>query len=321
MRLKEELISELKKREFSPKIFGEVPIDIWNQRIQKAEDYSMYFDSDMILYYEQFYNSKAVAFWIEHLDSICLFKFYITDEQIFLYPLCFEDSFNYSKGVMIAKYVSSFFEKKSLKLEFMNLPFSNNLINYFKLKIHFIGAFKTCIEMYINVKDPLEELWSVLRKSYKSLINFGKKTLKVESEFSDDLWNDCKTLHMRVAGRKTRNDKTWDIQKTMIEKNKAKIFYIYEEGKILGFAFFTISNNTGVYSVAAYDRSKFDKISISHVIIWHAIEYFKSIGFDNIYLGEYAPEKHINNQKLGNINHFKLGFCNTLISNNYLSNE
>ena len=259
MRLKEELISELKKREFSPKIFGEVPIDIWNQRIQKAEDYSMYFDSDMILYYEQYYNSKAVAFWIEHLDSICLFKFYITDEQIFLYPLCFE--------------------------------------------------------------DPLEELWSVLRKSYKSLINFGKKTLKVESEFSDDLWNDCKTLHMRVAGRKTRNDKTWDIQKTMIEKNKAKIFYIYEEGKILGFAFFTISNNTGAYSVAAYDRSKFDKISISHVIIWHAIEYFKSIGFDNIYLGEYAPEKHINNQKLGNINHFKLGFCNTLISNNYLSNE
>ena len=62
-------------------------------------------------------------------------------------------------------------------------------------------------------------------------------------------------------------------------------------------------------------------MSISHVIIWHAIEYFKFNGYDNIYLGEYAPEKHINNQKLSNINHFKLGFCNNLISNNYLSNE
>ena len=47
----------------------------------------------------------------------------------------------------------------------------------------------------------------------------------------------------------------------------------------------------------------------------------KIIWAPDIYLGEYAPEKHINNQKLGNINHFKLGFCNTLISNNYLSNE
>lgn len=43
------------------------------------------------------------------------------------------------------------------------------------------------------------------------------------------------------------------------------------------------------------------------------IQEFKE--YSNIML---ARKKH---ETLSNINHFKLGFCNTLISNNYLSNE
>ena len=187
--------------------------------------------------------------------------------------------------------------------------------------MQFIGALKSSLEMYIDLQYSVEELWSVLRKSYRSLINFGRKNLNIESEFNEDLWSECKIFHQKVAGRITRNDETWAIQKTMIEKNRAKVFYIREEGKLLGFALFSIAKNTVSYGIGVFDRSKFDKISISHIILWHAIEYFKFKGFNTIYLGEYAPEKYINNQKLSNINHFKFGFYNNLISNNYLSNE
>ena len=323
MSLKEDLIGELKKGQFSPVYFGDVSSDLWDEKIKTKDDYFLFFNSYLLQYELEYYQLESIplVFMIEYSSSISLFKCYFNSESVIVYPLCFEESFDYKKGVKISKIISSYFKNSSFKMQFVNLPYTNNLINNFKLQMQFTGALKSSLEMYIDLQYSVEELWNVLRKSYRSLINFGRKNLNIESEFNEDLWSECKIFHQKVAGRITRNDETWNIQKTMIEKNKAKIFYIYEEGKILGFAFFTISNNTGAYSVAAYNRSKFDKISISHVIIWHAIEYFKSIGFDNIYLGEYAPEKHINNQKLGNINHFKLGFCNTLISNNYLSNE
>ena len=70
-------------------------------------------------------------------------------------------------------------------------------------------------------------------------------------------------------------------------------------------------NPFGIKTIQCFIDNNIEVLkSKKSIIIWHAIEYFKLNGYDNIYLGEYAPEKHINNQKLNNINHFKLGFCN-----------
>tara|TARA_B110000879_G_scaffold211924_1_gene306168 strand:- start:1107 stop:2072 length:966 start_codon:yes stop_codon:yes gene_type:complete len=321
MKLKEDLISKLKIGQFSPIIFGEVSMDVWDRKIEAREDFDLFFNSELLKYEQEYFqiNSPPLAFIIKNFNSISLFKCYLSDESIFLFPLCFSDSFDYKKGIKVSKIISSYFKNSSFKIQFMNLPFTNNLTNHFKLQIQFTGVLKPSLEMYVDLNS--EDLWGALRKSYRSLINFGKKNLKVVSEFNTDLWDECNEFHFKIAGRKTRNKSTWNIQKNMIEKNIAKIFYIREEGKILGFALFNIAKCSASYSVGVYDRSKFDKISISHIILWHAIQYFKSNGFDNIYLGEYAPEKNMNDKKLDNINHFKLGFCNNLVSNNYLSNE
>lgn len=66
------------------------------------------------------------------------------------------------------------------------------------------------------------------------------------------------------------------------------------------------------------DQLRYDDKYYKSKGLFFWVEYFKSNGTITIYLEEYAPDKHTNNQKLSNINHFKLGFCNTLISNNYL---
>jgi hypothetical protein len=323
MSLKKELIGELEKGQFSPVHFGDVSADLWDEKIKSKDDYFLFFNYNLLRYEQEYYQLESIplVFMIEYLSSISLFKCYFNSESVIVYPLFFEESFDYKKGVKISKVISAYFKNSSLKIQFVNLPYTNNLINHFKLQMQFTGTLKSSLEMYVNLQYSEEELWSVLRKSYRSLINFGRKNLDVETEFNEDLWSECKIFHQKVAGRITRNDETWNIQKTMIEKNIAKVFYIREEGKLLGFALFNIAKNTVSYSVGVFDRSKFDKISISHIILWHAIEYFKSKGANSIYLGEYAPDKHIDNQKLSNINHFKLGFCNNLISNNYLSNE
>ena len=323
MSLKEDLIGELKKGQFSPVYFGDVSSDLWDEKIKTKDDYFLFFNSYLLQYELEYYQLESIplVFMIEYSSSISLFKCYFNSESVIVYPLCFEESFDYKKGIKISKIISSYFKKSSFKMQFVNLPYTNNLINNFKLQMQFTGALKSSLEMYIDLQYSVEELWNVLRKSYRSLINFGRKNLNIESEFNEDLWSECKIFHQKVAGRITRNDETWNIQKTMIEKNMAKVFYIREEGKLLGFALFSIAENTVSYSVGVFDRSKFDKISISHIILWHAIEYFKSKGFKTIYLGEYAPDKHINNQKLHDIDHFKLGFCNTLMNNNYLINE
>ena len=323
MSLKEDLIREFKKNHFSPIYFVDVSADIWNEKIKSKDDYFLFFNSYLLQYEREYHqlHSIPLAFMIEYSSSISLFKCYFNSESVIVYPLCFEKSFDYKKGVKISKIISAYFKNSSLKIQFVNLPYTNNLINHFKLQMQFTGTLKSSLEMYVNLQYSEEELWSVLRKSYRSLINFGRKNLDVETEFKEDLWSECKIFHQKVAGRITRNDETWNIQKTMIEKNMAKVFYIREEGKLLGFALFSIAKNTISYSIGVFDRSKFDKISISHIILWHAIVYFKSNGAKTIYLGEYAPDNHANNDKLSNINHFKLGFCNNLISNNYLLNE
>jgi len=323
LKIKEELLSILNKRQFSPFVFEEGMSKAWNDRINLHDDFSLYFNSE-ILKYEQAYYQKdfsVFSFMIEDIDSICIFKCYCNNQSFLISPLCFDNAFDFNKGIKISKIITSYFKENLIKPQFINLPWSNNLMNHFKLQMLSIGKLKPSLEMYIDLRETSENLWNSIRKSYKSLINYGKKSIIVETEFNKEIWNECKDFHFHIAKRKTRNNQTWEIQRKMLQKNKAKLFYIQEDNKLLGFAFFTLSKSKAIYAVGVFDRSKFEKISIAHIIIWRAIEYFKSNGFNQIYLGEFAPENHLNNQKLHNINHFKLGFCNKLLNNNYLTNE
>ena len=321
MEFKKKLLDKLVIGQFLPKVLGEVSTVEWDSKIESYDYYSLFYRSDIILYDEQYFQSESIVFYIEYMDCISLYKCYFNDESIIIYPPFFEDNFDYSVGLRISKIISSFFKEISLKKQFYNLPFTNNLMNHFKLQMEFMGSLKSSMEMYIDISFSAEDLWKSIRKSYKSIINYGIKNLVVESKFDEETWKKCKSLHLKVAGRKTRNDETWNLQKSMLEKKNAKIFYIKEDENILGFAFFVCSKSVINYSIAAYDRSKFNEVSISHIIIWRALEYFKANGFESIYMGEYAPIKHHNNNKLSNIDHFKLGFSNKLICNNYISNE
>jgi hypothetical protein len=143
----------------------------------------------------------------------------------------------------------------------------------------------------INLKK--DSLKSDVRKSYKSLINKQDGVI-----FSPTVYN-LKELHHKVAGRKTRSDKTWDIQQEMINAGEAFVVELYKDGTLLSAALFYINKWCCYYAVAA----SLECVN-SHPVIWAAIEYCKEEGLNRFELGE----KLEGTEKEKNISKFKSGF-------------
>ena len=290
----------------------------WDCKVSLFNFYG-FFNSLVLEYESEYFEASICSFYAIYEDKLCVFKYYLKSDIIYLFPVCFQDGFDFFKGILISKAISSLIKDSKYKPSFENLPITGNLENHFKLQIGVLGSLKPCLEMFVDLKPSVEDLWRGIRKSYKSLINKGERKFSIESDFSNDIWTKCKRFHFEISGRITRNDKTWEIQKQMILEKRARLFFIIQEKKLLGFAFFTESTCFANYGVGVYDRDKFNSISISHVIIWHAIKFYKSRNFKKIYLGPYTPENHLYDNKLKNINDFKLGFTNSLVSNNYIT--
>ena len=55
------------------------------------------------------------------------------------------------------------------------------------------------------------------RKSYKSLINSNIKKYDLQvldnNNFKIEIWEKFKQMHLKVSGKKTRSDSTWELQK------------------------------------------------------------------------------------------------------------
>lgn len=166
----------------------------------------------------------------------------------------------------------------------------------------------------IDLRKPENELFKSTRKSYKSLINWGRKNLNIriinaDSISMDDIEN-FRQIHIREAGRETRSKKSWEIQFDMILKGKAFLVTAEDDCSLVSAAMFINSNKYCYYGVSASDRSMFDK-PLSHAVIWSAILHAKNLGCCYFEMGEQlyfnqgnpAPSK----KELG-ISKFKAGF-------------
>lgn len=106
-------------------------------------------------------------------------------------------------------------------------------------------------------------------------------------------------LHLKVAGRKTRSDETWDIQQEMVDAGEGFVVELYKDGTLISAAFFMKNQWCCYYAVAASLKGV-----NSHPVIWSAIEYCKEEGLKRFELGE----KLEGTEKEKNISKFKAGF-------------
>lgn len=131
-----------------------------------------------------------------------------------------------------------------------------------------------------------------IRKSYRNLINQNTATISHDPDDLDRL----KKLHFECSGRKTRPDKTWDIQKKMIQEGQG--FMSYSE---FSAAFFTVYDDICYYGVSATTRG------VGHGVVNEAIEHAIRLGLRTFDYGQI----YFSEDKNGKISKFKMGFGGT----------
>ncbi len=170
------------------------------------------------------------------------------------------------------------------------------------------GAAQALKVGYIDLSLSVDCIKSKFRSRYRSLINSGLKKWQVEVQ--DTLTDDFDTfhqLHIKVAGRKTRSDATWDWQKRMLKEKKAFLVLLKEAQEMIGGAIFTYNRSHCYYGVGVYRRDYFPQ-ALGHVVQFKAIEHMKSLGIRWYEIGELFTKINTTDEKLKSIANFKSGF-------------
>ena len=176
-------------------------------------------------------------------------------------------------------------------------------------------------QVFADLSLSNEEIQSRIRRTNKYSIAKGQDDydIRIYDETSPDLeeaFEEFHKMHSEVAGRETRPQSTWDIQKEIIrescpEKGWSFLVFIRDKrtNQLAGSALFNTTPQTGYYCVAAYDRSRFAK-PVGHIVQAVAMERMREKGVrwyeigDRIY--ETDPGAY---EKLLAIGHYKEGFA------------
>jgi len=179
------------------------------------------------------------------------------------------------------------------------------------------GATVVCRhELFVDLSMEIEAIKAGFRKSYKSLVSSGVRMWQtgVMTEADPALWNEFRELHLKVAGRVTRSPLSWELQHQAIVDRNALLVHLHNDhGGMVGGGFFSMTRDEGAYSVAAYDRSLFDK-PLGHVVQYRAIEEMKKRGLRWYKIGSrpYPADLPAPTEKEISIGEFKHGFATHL---------
>jgi FemAB family protein len=180
-------------------------------------------------------------------------------------------------------------------------------------------------ELFVDLSLTMEAIKASFRKSYRPLIGVGLRTWQVEVLCSADQerWNEYRDLHVKVAGRVTRSQQSWDSQLEAIANGHAFLVLLRDgQGVMVGGGFFNISRDEAAYGVGAYDRSLFDK-PLGHVVQYRAIEVMKERGLRWYRIGfrPYPSDLPAPTPKDLSIGEFKQGFATHLFPQYVLSHD
>jgi hypothetical protein len=186
------------------------------------------------------------------------------------------------------------------------------------LSIHLLqkGAIaKPIFSQVIDLKDEKSVQKSSIRKSYKSLINWGIRELMPKVFDASNLtWNKMKLfreLHIREAGKETRSVDSWRQQFNMVKEGNAFVVFGSNEDELVSAGLFMHSKTNCYYGVSASRRDLFEK-PMFHSLMWTAILHAKKLGFKWFEVGEQLypnyPHENPPTKKELNISKFKAGF-------------
>ena len=154
-----------------------------------------------------------------------------------------------------------------------------------------------------------------LRKSYKSLVNWGARSMKLHCMDAGNAkmegFSKFKEFHQEVAGRITRSEASWEVQFKMIKDDQAFLVMGYLEEQLVSANLVLFGRKEVFYGVGVNNRELMKEGKpVSHYPLWYSILESKRRGF--LYFDMNEVNLHDADAKLNNISLFKLGFASEI---------
>ena len=302
---------------------GNISFDLsnWEKVISCSPFVPEYYVKSLVDYYATYLEGINLSFLIEENNTpIGLFpfiihekneKFFLSVEGQSLLPPLFIDDIPKKLRKRVEKNIvdTILLVAEELKVEKIEFAEPNQfLTNWYLYWLERAEKDFATYQFAINLQKNIEDIRLDFRKSYKPLVNKGIKEWQVEvcNKDYDKTFEEFKYLHKEVAGKQTRSDETWKIQKEQIINHEAFLVTVRDHDLLIGAGFFNYSRDVGLYSVGAYKRELSDK-PIGHVVQMTAIKKLKDLGCKTYHLGKKALNG--STEKELSISHFKEGFA------------
>jgi hypothetical protein len=159
-------------------------------------------------------------------------------------------------------------------------------------------------------------LHRALRKSFKALVNWGKRELSIEcfdrAHPDPTLFRHYQELHHRVSGRVTRPQSSWDAMQEWVAAGGGELVLArLADGTLIAATLVVDGTRVSHYASAAYDRAHFDK-PVAHWPLFLAMLHSGERGKALFDLGE-VPLVGAASDKEFNIGYFKRGFATRIV--------
>jgi len=262
-------------------------------------------------YFKQSYENNTLIIFKNHLPVFIIPSF--TNQNSISWfenpTKVFHDQLEYSELHFCYSLIKKIYLNKKYFFPSKACLISNHMLvnNFFDNIVSTQVQYLASVDLNLDISV----IYSNIRKSYKSLINWGEKffKFKVLDHSSNDykFFIDFKRLHFLASNGQTRSDKTWDIQLGMIKDKKAFLILAYQGNELLSGVFIQHDKTKAFYGVSASNRNYMkDGKSLTHSTLWYAIKIAKEKKIQVFDFGNICKTKDI---KLNNINLFKKGFC------------
>jgi len=154
-----------------------------------------------------------------------------------------------------------------------------------------------------------------LRKSFQSLINWGKRNLTIQSvdcrNPDRELFARYRDFHAVVAGRVTRPDDSWNAMFDWITAGHGELVLGFLSGGELVAGTLVIDGTAlAYYASGVYDRNRFD-LPLGHWLLWLAMQHAMQRGLRVFELGD-LPLPGTVSEKEFSIGYFKRGFATSI---------
>lgn len=192
---------------------------------------------------------------------------------------------------------------------------------HFLLKYYEHENFESHIvfENSIDLTKSEDEIFMCLRKSYKSLINWGKRNLELhiydQTNMTDEIMCQFEEFHIQVSKRRTRSHESWMLQAESIKEGLGYIVFCNYEGKLVSATLVLNGESECYYGVCVNDRELMaQNLPIGHYGLYKSILIAKEKGLKKFNFGDVTDNA---DPKINAIVKYKRGFSNQLSSRNY----